>query len=96
MSEINEDIVKKIAFLSRLKINDNEIEKVTSEFDSILDFVSQLDEVNVEGVKPLISVNDQTVQLKEDVISDGGQMEKILENAPDKDYEYFAVPKFVD
>jgi len=96
MSEINQDVVKNIAFLSRLEINDNEIEKVTKEFDGILDFVSQLDEVNVDDVQPLTNVNNQTVLLCDDEIKDGGLQEKVIKNAPDREYEYFAVPKFVD
>jgi Asp-tRNA(Asn)/Glu-tRNA(Gln) amidotransferase C subunit len=44
----------------------------------------------------LVAVNDQFVQLREDKITDGNIMEEVLENAPSKDYEYFAVPKFVD
>lgn len=96
MSEINQDIVKKIAFLSRLRIEDDKLEKTADEFNSILDWMSQLSEVDTDNVEPLVAVNDQFVQLREDEVTDGNIMEEVLENAPSRDYEYFAVPKFVD
>ena len=51
--------------------------------------IEQLKEVNTDGVEPLVSVNDCSLQMREDVVNDGNQAEKVLANAPMKEYGYF-------
>ncbi len=93
---IDTQTVKKIAFLSRLKIEDDKIEAAKEEFDKILEWVEQLKEVNTDGVDPLISVNENHLALRKDEVTDGNQPEAVLANAPQKQYGYFTVPKVVE
>ncbi|MGN0911868.1 MAG: Asp-tRNA(Asn)/Glu-tRNA(Gln) amidotransferase subunit GatC [Alphaproteobacteria bacterium] len=93
---IDNETVKRVAFLSRLKVEDEKIEATKEEFNKILNWIEELNEVNTDNVEPLISVNDTTLRLREDQITDGNYQEAVLANAPDKEYDYFAVPKVVE
>jgi aspartyl-tRNA(Asn)/glutamyl-tRNA(Gln) amidotransferase subunit C len=93
---MDEQTVKKIAFLSRLKIEDDRIEATKDEFEKILTWVDQLKEVDTDNVDPLISVNENSIQLRKDEVTTGQCSDDILANAPMKEYGYFAVPKVVE
>ncbi|MBR4106457.1 MAG: Asp-tRNA(Asn)/Glu-tRNA(Gln) amidotransferase subunit GatC [Alphaproteobacteria bacterium] len=88
--------VTKIAFLSRLKIDDDKVESTLQEFNGILRWVDQLKEVNTEGVEPLVSVNQNSITMRKDEVTEGNQSQAVLANAPMKEYGYFAVPKVVE
>jgi len=93
---MDEQTVKKIAFLSHLKIDDDKVESTLQEFTGILRWVDQLKEVNTEGVEPLVSVNQNNITMRKDEVTDGGKAKEILANAPQQEYGYFAVPKVVE
>jgi len=85
-----------VAFLARLKVEDSKVEQTKDEFNKILNWVEQLNEVNTENVEPLVSVNDTTLHLREDDVTDGNLKTEILKNAPMQEFGYFAVPKVVE
>ena len=93
---VDTQTVKKIAFLSHLKIDDDKIDAVGSEFNKIINWVEQLNEANTDNVEPLVSVNDTKLTLRTDKVVEGNQAEKILKNAPFAEYDYFVVPKVVE
>ena len=93
---IDQKTVAKIAHLARLKIPEAEQISVAGELSKILDWVAQLNEVNVEGVEPLSSVNDTNLRLRADIVNDGNKVEDILANAPAKTADFFTVPKVVE
>lgn len=93
---IDTQTVKRIAFLSRLKIEDDKIEAAKEEFNKILQWVDQLKEVDTADVEPLVSVNENNLTLRRDEVTDGNIADEILANAPMKEYGYFAVPKVVE
>ncbi len=93
---IDKETVRRIAFLSRLRVEDDKIEAVENEFNKILNWVEQLKEVDTENVEPLISVNENHLILRKDEVTEGNQAEAVLANAPMKEYGYFAVPKVVE
>lgn len=93
---VDADIVRKIAFLSRLKVDDDKINDAENEFNKILDWIEQLNEVNTDNVEPLESVNDEHLKLRDDVVTEGNQRDEILANAPLSEYGYFVVPKVIE
>ena len=93
---IDVNAVDKIAFLSRLKIEDNVKESTKEEFNKIIQWVDQLKEVDTDNVELLISVNESAILLREDEVTQGQCSKDILANAPMKEYGYFAVPKVVE
>ena len=93
---IEKETVRRIAFLSRLRVDDDKIEATEKEFNKILQWVEQLKEVNTDEVEPLISVNENNLTLRADEVTEGNQADAVLANAPMKEYGYFAVPKVVE
>lgn len=93
---IDNETVRKIAFLSRLKVEDDKLEATKNEFNKILDWVEQLKEVDTDGVEPLVSVNDSNLILRQDEVTEGNQADAVLKNAPQAEYGYFVVPKVVE
>ena len=93
---IDRETVRRIAFLSRLKIEDDKIEDTEDEFNKILNWVEQLSEVNTDNVEPLVSVNDTNLTLRHDEVTEGNQAAAVLKNAPQAQYGYFTVPKVVE
>ena len=93
---VDENIVKRIAFLARLKVDEDKLEATKNEFNKILDWVEELNEIDTDNVDPLISVNEQTLRLRDDEVSDGNQREAVLKNAPSSEFDYFSVPKVVE
>ncbi|MDD3029956.1 MAG: Asp-tRNA(Asn)/Glu-tRNA(Gln) amidotransferase subunit GatC [Alphaproteobacteria bacterium] len=93
---IDQKTVAKIAHLARIRIPEAEQGSVASELSGILAWVEQLNEVNVEGVDPLASVNDASLRVRPDVVDDGGYASDILKNAPASTASFFTVPKVVE
>lgn len=93
---VDNETVKRVAFLSRLKVEDNKTEAVKEEFNKILAWIEELNEINTENIEPLISVNDIELRLREDNVTAGNCKDDILKNAPSAEYDYFAVPKVVE
>ena len=93
---IDAQTVKRIAFLSRLRVEDDKLEATENEFNKILKWVDQLKEVNTDEVDPVVSVNEAHLEMREDKVTEGNQAEAVLANAPMKEYGYFAVPKVVE
>ena len=86
----------KVAKLARIKVEEDALPALAEEFNAILGFIEQLEEVDVEGVEPMTSVTPQRLKRREDVVTDGDQQEKVLSNAPDAREGFFAVPKVVE
>jgi aspartyl-tRNA(Asn)/glutamyl-tRNA(Gln) amidotransferase subunit C len=88
--------VRDIARLARIAVNDDEIEHLQGEMNAILAFVEQLNEVDVTGVEPMTSVTPMAMKKRADEVTDGGDAEAILKNAPSREGDYFVVPKVVE
>lgn len=93
---VDSDTVSRIAHLARIAITDAEKANLTGELNTILDFVAQLDEVDTDDVEPMTSVIDHSINMRADVVNDGGYPEDILKNAPKSEDGYFVVPKVVE
>ena len=93
---VDSTTVKRVAHLARIKVSDDEAEALTSELNTILGFVEQLNEVDVSGVEPMTSVMPMAMKKRADVVSDGGKADDILANAPVSEDHFFQVPKVVE
>jgi aspartyl-tRNA(Asn)/glutamyl-tRNA(Gln) amidotransferase subunit C len=88
--------VRRIAHLARVAVADDEVEHLRGEINSILSFVEQLSEVDVEGVEPMTSVTPMMMKKRADVVTDGNNADAVLRNAPAAENNYFLVPKVVE
>ena len=88
--------VRRIAHLARIAVDEGEVERLQGELNAMLSFVEQLAEVNVEGVEPMTSVTPMAMKKRHDVVTDGGDAEAVLKNAPESADQFFLVPKVVE
>jgi aspartyl-tRNA(Asn)/glutamyl-tRNA(Gln) amidotransferase subunit C len=88
--------VRRIAHLARVAVADDEVEHLRGEINAILSFVEQLSEVDVTGVEPMTSVMPMAMKKRADVVTEGGNADTILRNAPAAEKNYFLVPKVVE
>ena len=93
---IDIDTARKVAHLARIRVPEDHLPELAQELSSILTFMEQLNEVDVEGVDPMTSVTPMRLKRRVDEVTDGGYPEKILKNAPDAREGFFAVPKVVE
>jgi len=94
--KIDQATVRHIAKLARIKLTQDEAERLEGELSGILDWVEQLEEVDTEGVEPMTSVVAVTTKMRNDEVTDGGYPDAILENAPAREGNFFVVPKVVE
>ena len=93
---IDKETAAKVAKLARIKVEEGELDALAGEFNAILGFVEQLNEVDVDDVEPMVSVEPMRLKRREDIVTDGGMQDKVLANAPDAREGFFAVPKVVE
>jgi aspartyl-tRNA(Asn)/glutamyl-tRNA(Gln) amidotransferase subunit C len=93
---VDENTVRRIAHLARIKVEEGEVAQLQGELNAILAWVEQLKEVNVEGVEPMTSVTPMALKMREDRVTDGGIADDIVKNAPAAQEHYFVVPKVVE
>jgi aspartyl-tRNA(Asn)/glutamyl-tRNA(Gln) amidotransferase subunit C len=93
--KIDNNLVDRLAELSKLEFEPADKEKIQADLQKILDLVEKLAEVNVEGVEPLIYMTDERNVLRKDEVKDMVSKEDALSNAPQKDSDYFRVPKVI-
>ena len=88
--------VRKAASLARLRQPAERLEPLARELSAIIDWIEQLNEVDVEGVEPMTSAVAVKLPLREDVVTEGGDPAKVLANAPMARDNFFVVPKVVE
>ena len=90
-------ITKRIAYLAKIELNEKEIEEYSKDLSNILNWMDELKKVDVEGIEPVTSVNDNKLFEREDSeFEDKIEKKEILLNAPDKNEDYFIVPKVIE
>ncbi|MEO1038246.1 MAG: Asp-tRNA(Asn)/Glu-tRNA(Gln) amidotransferase subunit GatC [Pseudomonadota bacterium] len=93
---VTKDEVRRIARLARIAEPADRLDKLTGELNGILDWVEQLNEVDVDGVEPMATAVVTPLPMREDVITDGGKRDDVLKNAPRAEEGFFVVPKSVE
>jgi aspartyl-tRNA(Asn)/glutamyl-tRNA(Gln) amidotransferase subunit C len=93
---IDTETARKVAKLSRIRVEEADLAALAGELSGILGFMEQLNEVDVTGVDPMTSVTPMRLKRRADVVTDGDMQAAILRNAPDAREGFFAVPKVVE
>jgi len=93
---VDEATVRRIAHLARIAVSDEDAKALQGDLSTILDWVEQLNEVDVSGVEPMTSAVQVSMKMRDDVVTDGGYPEKVIANAPANDEHFFLVPKVVE
>ncbi len=91
--------VRRIASLARIRLEEAELARMQAEINGILGWIEQLREVNTDGVEPMAGgapAGQPAMRMRDDTVTDGGQADAVLANAPDRQGDYFGVPKVVE
>ncbi len=90
------NLILKLENLARLELTEAEREKLQGSLSDILTMVEKLEELNTEGVEPLVYINEEVSILREDVVKNQLSQSDALNNAPDHNKTHFKVPKVID
>tara|TARA_B110000285_G_scaffold219904_1_gene271036 strand:+ start:1035 stop:1328 length:294 start_codon:yes stop_codon:yes gene_type:complete len=94
--KINKEVITKLSSLSKLKFNNEESELISEDLSKMVNFINQLKEIDTEGIEPLIHMNEEMNNWREDKLGEVLDQEKALSNSPTKDSTYFKLPKVLD
>jgi aspartyl-tRNA(Asn)/glutamyl-tRNA(Gln) amidotransferase subunit C len=93
---IDIETARRVAHLARIAVEEGDLPALAEDFNRILGFIEQLNEVDVEGVEPMTSVTPMRLKRRPDEVTAGGDPKVVLSNAPDAREGFFAVPKVVE
>ncbi|MBC8032599.1 MAG: Asp-tRNA(Asn)/Glu-tRNA(Gln) amidotransferase subunit GatC [Chitinophagaceae bacterium] len=93
--QVTDKLVEDLANLSRLSFNEQEKEEIKKDLQKMISFVNKLNEVNTDGVEPLLHMTDAVNVYREDIVQGSMRKEEALLNAPAADGNYFKVPKVI-
>ena len=93
--EVTTELIDKLAHLARLKFSDEEKESLKKDLGQMIGFIDKLNELDTEGVEPLLHMSSRVNVLREDVVKGSVSREEALLNAPQKNDSFFLVPKVI-
>ena len=93
---IDKDTVKHISKLARISLDEKKIEGLSKDLTSIMKFIENLNKLNTDKTNPLTSIIDTSLKSRKDEVNDGKIRDQILKNSPEKNEEFFVVPKVIE
>jgi aspartyl-tRNA(Asn)/glutamyl-tRNA(Gln) amidotransferase subunit C len=96
LEKITREQIKKVAYLARIKIENNEEEMYLDNLNEIFQEIQKLEKIDTTGIKPVSSVIKQETKFRQDIINDGNKADLVVANTKYTKYNYFIVPKVVE
>ena len=93
---IDKDTVKHISKLARISLDENKVESLSKDLTAIMKFIENLNKLNTDKTVPLTSIINASLKSRKDEVKDGKIREQILKNSPEKNDEFFVVPKVIE
>jgi len=93
---IDKDTVKHISKLARISLDENKVESLSKDLTSIMKFIENLNKLNTDKTTPLTSIINASLTSRKDEVKDGKIRDQILKNSPEKNDEFFVVPKVIE
>ena len=93
---IDKDTVKHISKLARISLDEKKINSLSKDLSSIMKFIEKLNELNTDKTSPLTSIINASLRTREDEVKGGKIRDQILKNSPEKNEEFFVVPKVIE
>jgi len=93
---IDKDTVKHISKLARISVDEKKISNLSKDLTSIVKFIEKLNELKTDKITPLTSIINASLKSRVDEVKDGEIRDQILENSPEKNKEFFVVPKVIE
>lgn len=92
---VTKEEILKIAKLSKLNIEDHQLEKYQNDLNDILNYMEQLNELDLSDVEPLYSVHELDILFNKDEVRDEMDKKEFLENTPKHDENFISLPVMV-
>ena len=93
---IDKDTVKHISKLARISLDEKKIDSLSKDLTSIMKFIESLNDLNTDKIAPLTSIINASLKSRKDEVKDGKIRDQILKNSPEKNEEFFVVPKVIE
>lgn len=93
MTDINRKLIEHVATLARLRFPEIELERYTQKAKHILEYIEKLNAVNTTNVEPTAHAVETQAHLRDDVVTPFAARDALLANAPERDGDFFQVPK---
>jgi len=93
---IDKDTVKHISKLARISLDEKKVDSLSKDLTSIMRFIENLNKLNTDKIEPLTSIINASLKSRKDEIIDGKIRDEILKNSPEKNEEFFVVPKVIE
>ena len=93
---IDKDTVKHISKLARISLDEKKVDNLSKDLTSIMKFIENLNKINTDKTNPLTSIINASLRSRKDEIKDGKIRDQILKNSPEKNEEFFVVPKVIE
>ncbi len=94
--EFDKNSLLKLGKLSKIKIDDDKLSSLSKDLGSILNFIDRLQSIDTEEVDPTSNSLNQSLVMRDDIALDKNSANEILENAPEKELDFFSVPKVIE
>jgi aspartyl-tRNA(Asn)/glutamyl-tRNA(Gln) amidotransferase subunit C len=94
--EFDKKSLLKLGKLARISISDDKLNNLSQDLNSILEFVDQLKEIRTDQVDPTSNSLNQKLEVRDDKVENKNSTEDVLENAPEKEMNFFVVPKVIE
>ncbi len=85
-----------VAKLARIRVDEERLPALAGEFNTILGFIEQLNEVDIQGVEPMVSVTPMRLKRREDVVTDTDRRDDFMAIAPASEDGLYLVPKVIE
>ena len=93
---IDKDTVKHISKLARISLDEKKANSLSKDLTSIMRFIENLNKLNTDKIEPLTSIINTSLKSRKDEVNDGKIRDQILKNSPEKNEEFFVVPKIIE
>ena len=93
---IDKDTVKHISKLARISLDEKKVDSLSKDLTSIMRFIENLNKLNTDKIEPLTSIINASLKSRKDEVQDGKIRDQILKNSPEKNDEFFVVPKVIE
>lgn len=92
---VTTELIDNLAKLAKLQFSEEEKEGLKKDLSQMIGFIEKLNELDTEGVEPLLHMSSRTNVFREDVVQGSITCEEALQNAPQKNDSFFLVPKVI-
>ena len=93
---IDKNTVKHISKLARISLDEKNVDSLSKDLTSIMKFIESLNKLNTDKTAPLTSIINASLKSRKDEVKDGKIRDQILKNSPEKNEEFFVVPKVIE